>query len=69
MITAHGRVATKMIPPAQDRLGRISQFDQLIASGQIKPPAEGGDPLEGCPKIRLAPGTVADLIDRERGEA
>ena len=41
----------------------VVAFDRLIASGVISPPAEDGDPLEGCPEIRLAPGTAAALIE------
>jgi len=69
VVTAHGRIVAEVVPPAAARGGRTSQFDQLIASGVITPPGEDGDPLEGCPMIRLAPGTAAALIDSDRGEA
>lgn len=69
VVTAHGRVVAELVPPAADRQGRTSQFDQLIASGVITPPVEAGDPLEDCPEIRLPPGTAAALIDYDRGEA
>jgi len=59
----------ELVPPAADRQGRTSQFNQLIASGVITPPDEAGDPLEDCPDIRLPPGTAAALIDWDRGEA
>lgn len=68
-VTAHGRVVAELVPPGMDRQGRRGRFDQLIASGVITPPAEDGDPLEGCPEIRLSPGTAAALIDSDRGEA
>ena len=38
VVTAHGRVVAELVPPAADRGGRTSQFDQLIASGAITPP-------------------------------
>ena len=69
VVTAHGRVVAELVPPATDRRGRTSQFDQLITSGVITPPVEAGDPLEDCPEIRLPPGTAAGLIDYGRGEA
>ena len=47
----------------------VVTFDRLIASGVISPPAEDGDPLEGCPEIRLASGTDAALINSDRGDA
>ncbi len=70
VITAHGRVVAELVPPgATSRARRRSRFDELIADGVIRPPLEPGNPLEGWPDIRLPPGTAADLIDRDRGEA
>jgi hypothetical protein len=46
-----------------------SEFDRLVASGAITPPAEDGDPLEGCLEIRLPRGTATALVDSNRGEA
>jgi prevent-host-death family protein len=68
VITAHGRVVAEMVPPSTGPRGQASRFDRLIASGVIAIPAEDGDPLEGCPKIRLAPGTAAGLIQSDREE-
>jgi prevent-host-death family protein len=69
VVTVHGRVVAELVPPVAHRQGQNSQFDQLIASGVIVPPEEAGDPLEGCPAIRLPVGTAAALIDWDRGEA
>lgn len=69
VVTAHGRVVAELVPPPASRQDRTSHFDRLIASGVITPPAEDGDPLEGCPEICLPPGTAAALIDADRGEA
>ncbi len=69
VVTAHGRVVAELVRPTADRSNRPSQFDQMIASGVIIPPIEGGDPLQACPEIRLAPGTGAALIDDDRNEA
>ena len=70
LVTAHGRVVAELVPPASGpRTARRSQFDELVASGAIRPPVEAGDPLEDWPDIRLPRGTVADLIDSDRGEA
>ncbi len=49
--------------------GPTSLFERLIASGVIIPPDEVGEPLEGCPEIRLPKRTAATLIDAEREEA
>ena len=69
VVTSHGRAVAELIPPASHRPVMASQFDRLIASGVIIPPAEDGDPLENCPEIRLPPGTAAALIKSDRGEA
>ena len=69
VVTAHGRAVAELIPPVEHRPKMASQFERLIASGVITPPAEGGDPLEGCPEIRLPPGTAAALIDSDRGDS
>jgi prevent-host-death family protein len=69
-ITAHGRVVAELVPPGPQARGRgPSQFDELIASGVIRPPLEGGDPTEDWPDVRLPRGTAAELIDADRGDA
>jgi prevent-host-death family protein len=68
-ITAHGRVVAELVPPGAKAKGTPSRFDELVASGVIRPPLEAGDPTEGWPDIRLPAGTAAELIDADRGEA
>ena len=69
-ITVHGRVVAELVPPGTEPIGRgASRFDELVAAGVIRPPLEPGDPTEDWPDIRLPPGTAADLIDADRGEA
>jgi prevent-host-death family protein len=68
-ITAHGRVVAELVPPGDRTTGAPSRFDELVASGVIRPPLEAGDPTEGWPDIALPPGTAAELIDADRGEA
>lgn len=68
-ITAHGRVVAELVPPASRTGGPPTRFDELVASGLIRPPLEAGDPTEGWPEIRLPAGTAAELIDADRGEA
>ena len=69
-VTAHGRVVAELVPPAkQSRAGHRSRYDELVATGVIRPALEPGDPLEEWPDIRLPPGTAARLIDADRGEA
>ena len=57
-------------PTNIQRVGRrpARRFDALVAAGIIIPAEEKGDPMEGWPVIRLAPGTVRDLIDEDRGD-
>ena len=66
VVTAHGRVVAELVPPNFVRPGHEAAFQRLVASGVITPPVEDGDPLDGCPDIRLAPGTATALIDSER---
>lgn len=69
-ITAHGRVVAELVPPGSIEKGRgPSRFDELVASGVIRPPLESGNPTEDWPDIRLPRGTAAELIDTDRGEA
>jgi antitoxin (DNA-binding transcriptional repressor) of toxin-antitoxin stability system len=68
-ITAHGRVVAELVPPGTKTEGAPSRFDELVASGVIRPPLEDGDPTAGWPDIRLPAGTALALIDADRGEA
>ena len=68
-ITAHGRVVAELVPATSKTTGAPSRFDELVASGVIRPPLEAGDPTEAWPDIRLPAGTAAALIDADRGEA
>lgn len=67
-ITAHGRVVAELVPPGAHSMGPPTHFDELVASGVIRPPVEAGDPTDGWPDIRLPAGTATELIDADRGE-
>lgn len=68
-ITAHGRVVAELVPPGAKTTATPSRFDELVASGVIRPPLEAGDPTEDWPDIGLPAGTAAELIAADRGEA
>jgi len=69
-VTAHGRVVAELVPPGTAaRKSSRSRWDELIAAGVLRPPVETGDPFEDWPDIRLPPGTAAELIDADRGDA
>lgn len=68
-ITAHGRVVAELVPPGSTTRRDRQPFDDLVASGIIRPPVEEGDPADGWPDIRLPAGTAARLVDADRGEA
>jgi len=69
-VTAHGRIVAELVPPGTaSRKSRGSRWDELIAAGILHPPVETGDPFEDWPDIRLPPGSAAELIDADRGEA
>ncbi|MCL4821597.1 MAG: type II toxin-antitoxin system prevent-host-death family antitoxin [Vicinamibacteria bacterium] len=68
-ITAHGRVVAELTPPAgRGRPRGGSRLQALVSAGLAQPPTETGDPTRGWPSIRLPKGTVAALIDADRGE-
>jgi antitoxin (DNA-binding transcriptional repressor) of toxin-antitoxin stability system len=69
-VTAHGRVVAELGPPtrAAGRQGP-SRYEELVATGVVRPPLESGDPLADWPDIRLPAGTASALIDADRGEA
>ena len=69
VITAHGRVVAELVQPGATAKSTSRRFDELVASGVIRPPLEAGDPTEAWPDIGLPAGTAAELIDAERGEA
>jgi prevent-host-death family protein len=69
-VTVHGRVVAELVPPGKaPGAPRRTAYDELVAAGVIRPAVETGDPHEEWPNIRLPPGTVAELIDSDRGEA
>lgn len=69
-VTAHGRVVAELVPPATaTRQASRTRWNELIAAGILHPPVEPGDPFEDWPDIHLPPGTAAELIDADRGEA
>lgn len=70
MVTAHGRVVAELAPPSNvSQASRRSRYDELVAQGVIRPPVESGDPLSGWPDLRLPRGTVARLIEDDRGNS
>jgi antitoxin (DNA-binding transcriptional repressor) of toxin-antitoxin stability system len=69
-VTAHGRVVAELVPPGDTlKAQHRSPYDELVATGVIRPAVESGDPLAEWPDIRLPPGTAAELIDSDRGDA
>ena len=68
-VTAHGRVVAELVPPSMSKTGRRSRYDELVATGVIRPALDEGDPLEDWPDLKLPAGTAAGLIDSDRGEA
>jgi prevent-host-death family protein len=67
-VTAHGRVVAELAPPRDAALGR-DRLAALIAAGLARAPLEEGDPLADWPAVRLPAGTVAALLEADRGDA
>jgi len=69
-VTAHGRVVAELVPPTTVAgAGHVPKFEALVADGVVVPATEEGDPTEGWPVIRMAPGSARELIDADRGDA
>jgi prevent-host-death family protein len=67
-VTAHGRIVAELVPPNASGAAHRSAYEQLVATGIVRPPIEDGDPLEDWPDLRLPAGTAAELIEIDRGE-
>jgi prevent-host-death family protein len=67
LVTDRGRIVAALVPPPSGE-ATSARYDRLVAAGHIRPPLERGDPLAGLPRLRLARGTAATLIDRDRGD-
>ena len=68
-VTAHGRVVAELGPPPRAaQPGHPTSYDALVAAGVVRPPLESGDPLADWPRFRLRAGTVAALIESDRGK-
>ncbi len=65
-VTDRGRVVAELAPPRSES-ARASRYEELVASGVIRPAVERGDPLADFPSLRLPRGTAAILIDEDRG--
>jgi prevent-host-death family protein len=68
-VTAHGRVVAELVPPNSGTgRGGASRYDELVATGIIERAARADGATPEWPDIRLSSGTVAELIDSDRGE-
>jgi prevent-host-death family protein len=67
-VTAHGRVVAELVPPGSGKGGGSSRYEELVAAGIISPATEPDGVPPEWPAIRLSRGTVAELIDSDRGE-
>ena len=68
-VTAHGRVVAELGPPSRESRGRRrTRYDELVATGVIRPAVADGEPCDDWPDIKLPPGSAAALIDSDRDE-
>lgn len=67
LITDRGRPVAALVPPPKASMYG-SRYEELVASGVIRPALRTGDPLAGMPKLKLPKGTAAELIDTDRDE-
>ncbi len=66
VVTDRGRVVAELVPPGPAG-HRLSRYEELVASGVVRPALEKGDPLADFPPLGLPAGTAAGLIDEDRG--
>ena len=73
-VTDRGRVVAELRFPEntvpERSPARVDRYARLVAAGVIRPAVEHDDPLADWPAARdvsLPPGTVAALIDEDRG--
>ena len=68
-VTDNGRIVAELRPPSGTAPGSLDRYAVLVASGDLRPPVDDGDPLADWPPngLRLPPGTAAKLIDEDRG--
>jgi len=68
-VTANGRVVAELVPPGSGSgTGRANRYEELVAAGMIVPATESDEVPPEWPDIHVLPGTVAELIDSDRGE-
>lgn len=68
-VTAHGRVIAELVPASRgSRTAVGKRYDVLVAAGIIEPAVEPGLAMAAWPSIETPSGTVAQLIDSDRGE-
>lgn len=65
-VTAHGRVVAELVPPGGVG-GTTRRFDALVADGTIRPGTGRQNRLPPWPRPVLPPGSIAELIDSDRG--
>lgn len=67
LITDRGRPVAALVPPPKESTYR-ERYEELVASGVIRPALRTGDPFAHMPKLRLPKGTASKLIDADRDE-
>ena len=69
-VTAHGRVIAELVPASRGSRTAVGKqrYDVLVAAGIIEPAVEPGLAMAAWPSIETPSGTVAQLIDSDRGE-
>ncbi|HWZ60536.1 MAG TPA: hypothetical protein VNW46_16260 [Gemmatimonadaceae bacterium] len=73
LITDRGQTVAELRLLDEDIRGdpQLRRYAELVATGVIRPALDEGDPLADWPapgEIALPPGTVAELIDEDRGD-
>ncbi len=71
LVTDRGRVVAALVP-AGDAFGgegaSRSRYDELVASGVLRPALEAGPIIRGLPRVKVPAGTAERLINEDRDE-
>lgn len=67
IITDRGRPVAELVPPAKQFASGF-RYEELVASGVIRPALRPGERFDDWPTLNLPKGTAARLINEDRAE-
>lgn len=68
LVTDRGRTVAVLGPAAPGGALGVSRYEELVASGMIRPATDRKPLLAGIRTLKLPRGTATELLDADRGE-